>query len=348
MPEKQPIGVGIIGLGRAGWGMHGPELERFKDRFRIVAACDTDAGRRKRFVAKYGCTLYKRAEDLVADQTVELVDVASRSTDHVQHALLGLKAGKDVFLEKPIAVSHAEALKLKPAAARSQGTLYIRHNRRFEAGFQHIQEIIASGILGKIYEIKLRRNGFSRRDDWQTIIACGGGQLLNWGPHIIDHALRFLEAPVAAVWSDLKLVAAVGDAEDHVHVILKGQNGRVVDLEISGGAAISEPEYIVLGDRGGLRSSGNEITLRHLDPKVKLDRRRAKAGTPKVGFGVPDNLVWVEQTLPVKPALPVDMNSIWGYLYASIREKKPFPITLDQALEVMRIVSLAKKNTPFA
>ena len=45
------------------------------------------------------------------------------------------------------------------------------------------------------------------------LIDCGGGQLNNWGPHIIDHALQFLDYKVAEVWSDLKRVAAVGDAE---------------------------------------------------------------------------------------------------------------------------------------
>ena len=347
MAEKTPIGIGIVGLGRAGWGMHGPELENFKDRFRIVAACDVDAEHRRRFGDKYGCKVWSRIEDLVADPAVELVDVATRTADHVRHALLGLKAGKHVFQEKPIAVSYTEALQLKRAAARSKGRLFIRHNRRFEPAFQHIREIMASGLLGEIYEIKLRRNGYNRRDDWQTLMKHGGGQLLNWGPHIVDHALQLLESPVASVWSDLKRIAAVGDAEDHVHVIVRGRNGRTVDLEISGGAALGEPEYLVLGRRGALKCQGREIMLRYLDPKVRLPPRRAKAGTPRSGFGSPDTLTWVEETVTVSPKLPVSMHAIWGYLYDAIREGKRFPITLDEALEVMRVISLAKKGTAF-
>jgi scyllo-inositol 2-dehydrogenase (NADP+) len=341
------IRVGIVGLGRAGWGMHVPELGGKEEKFLITAGCDTDAAQRKRFADKCACPVYRRIEDLIADPNVDLVDIASRTTEHVQHAVLALKAGKDVFLEKPIAVSYPEALKLKAAARRSRGTLYIRHNRRFEPGFQHIREIMDSGILGNVYEIKLRRNGYSRRDDWQTLLRCGGGQLLNWGPHIIDHALRFLDAPVAVMWSDLKRISAVGDAEDHLRIILRGQNGRVVDLQISGGAAVSEPEYIVLGTRGGLRSSGNEIVLRYLDPANKLPTRRAKSGMPGQGFGTPDTLKWVEQTIPVAPGSGATMTSIWDHLHASIREGKPFPITLDEALGVMKVVSAARKGTAF-
>lgn len=348
MAKINPIRVGIVGLGRAGWGMHVPELSAKESQFQIVAGCDLDPDHRRRFADKCGCPVYRRIEDLIADRNVELVDIATRSTEHIAHALLALKAHKDVSIEKPISVSYPEALKLKPALRRSRGKVYVRHNRRFEPGFQHIREIMASRILGDVYEIKLRRNGYSRRDDWQTLIRCGGGQLLNWGPHIIDHALRLLESPVADMWSDLKLISAVGDAEDHLHIILKGRNGRVVDLQISGGSAIPEPEYIVLGTRGGLRSSGNEIYLRYLDPQNKLLPRRAKAGTPKQGFGSPDNLKWIEKTIPVAPRSGATMTSIWDHLYDAIRIGKPFPISLDEALGVMQVVAAARKGTPFA
>lgn len=343
-----PIRVGIAGLGRAGYGMHLNELRSRGGKFEIVVACDPARDRRERMAEACGCRTVAGIEELIADPEVELVDVATRTTDHVPHALLALAAGKQVFLEKPIAVTYTEARKLVPAAAASKGNLYVRHNRRFETAFQHIREIIASRILGDVFEIKLRRNSYGRRDDWQTLIPCGGGQLRNWGPHIIDHALRFLESPVADVWSDLRRVAAVGDAEDHLKIVLKGQNGRVVDLEISGGAAVGEPEYIVLGKKGGLTCSGNEISLRYLDPKKKLPQLRAKSGNPNEGFGSADPLRWVEKTITARPRLRCKPDDIWDYLYAAIREGERFPITLDEALEVMRIISLTKKGTPFA
>jgi len=300
--------------------------------------------RRDRFAAKFGCPVYRDYDAMLEDPAIELVSIATRSPDHVPHTLAALKAGKYVFLEKPIALSYAEAKKLKPAAAKARGKLFIRHNRRFEPGFLHVREIIASGILGEVYQIKLARVSYSRRDDWQTLKKCGGGQLLNWGPHIIDHALQFLESPLASVWGDLKCVAAAGDAEDHVKVIVRGKNGRTVDLEISGGAAVPLPEYVVWGSKGGLVLEGDEIRLRYLDPKKKLTPRRAKAGTPDQSFGTPEKLPWVEKTLKVKPKKSYD---IWDELYKAIREKKRFPITLDEALNVMKVVSEVKKGTKF-
>jgi predicted dehydrogenase len=340
-----PIRIGLAGLGSAGWGMHCPELKGKEDKFRFVAACDPIAERRERMARTYGCRTYERVEDLVADPSVEMVSVATRSVDHYAHARLALLAGKHVFLEKPMCATYDEAKRLVALAKKSKGRLYVRHNRRNEPAFLHIREIMASGILGDVFEVKLARVSFGRRDDWQTLMQFAGGMILNWGPHIVDHALRMLDAPVADVWSDLKRVAAVGDAEDHLKIILRGTSGRVVDMEISGGAAIKAPVYLIWGTRGGLVCHDEKtITLKYLDPKHKLTRRRPNAGDPGASFGTPEELPWIEKSVPVDPARAWN---IWDELYKAVRKGGRFPITLDEALEVMRIISIAKKGTQF-
>ncbi len=348
--KKQPIKVGIIGLGRAGYGMHLRELEPRKSRFTVVAGCDPLAEKRKRFRERMPkAAVYKTAREVIDDPEVELIDIANRTLDHLPTTLQALASGKDVFLEKPICRTYEEARKIRRAAARAKGQLYIRHNRRFEAAFVHIREIIKKGTLGDVYEIKLARHGYSRRDDWQTLKACGGGQLANWGPHIIDHGLRFLDSPVKEIWSDLKSIATAGDAEDHLKVILKGRNGRIVDLEISGGVALKSPVYAVYGTRGSLISEDEKtIKLRYLDPRKKLAPRKASRGDPGDGFGSPDDLKWIEKEIPVKPRRKCDPNTIWDHLYAAMREGVPFPITIDESVEVMRIVSEVKRGTRFA
>ncbi len=344
--ENRPIAVGIVGLGRAGWGMHRAELEQRPDRYRIVAGCDPIAERRAQIGERCGGRPYRTIEQLVRDPEVELVSIASRTPDHVDHALIALAAGKKVFLEKPIATTYAEARRLVRQAGRNRRNLFVRHNRRFEAGFNQILDIVRSGLLGEVAEIKLRRLGYSRRDDWQTLLRHGGGQLLNWGPHVVDHALQFLESPVASMWSDLKRIAAVGDAEDHLKIVLRGGNGRVVDIEISGGSAMGEPVYWIAGSRGGLTADNKTIQLRHLDPAVTLGRRRAKSGTPEYGsFGSREDLPWISQTVAIRDE--PSPSCIWDALHATLRGGAPFRVTLEESLEVMRILTLARKGTPF-
>ncbi|MBR6765134.1 MAG: hypothetical protein IKM06_01485, partial [Clostridia bacterium] len=214
-------------------------------------------------------------------------------------------------------------------------------------GFIKVNEIIDSGILGDVYEIKLTRNEYQRRNDWQTIKEFGGGQLLNWGPHIVDHSIYFCGGAYTEMFSDIRLVAAVGDAEDHLKLVFKGINGRLVDMEISGGAAVNTPEYIVYGSRGALIGGNNEFKLRYLDPEVELADIKADPSTPgsSASFGNSEELHWKEETITYGPYDKTDV--IWDYFYEAYRNNKPYPIPSHQALEVVRTIENAKIGTIF-
>jgi hypothetical protein len=82
---------------------------------------------------------------------------------------------------------------------------------------------------------------------------------------------------------------------------------------------------------------------------VPLSKRKSSAGTPELGsFGSPDKLTWVEKEIPVKPKARCACGDIWAHLYSSIREGKPFPIETAQAMQVMDVISQARKGTPYA
>lgn len=342
------IKVGLVGIGRAGWNMHKAELDGFQDKFKVVAACDTDFARTQPMVDALGCRAYADFGQLLQDPEVELVSIAAPSAHHVAQARRALKAGKYVFLEKPIAITGAGARQLQKAAAQYPGQLYFRHNRRFEPAFQHIREIMATGVLGRIAEIQLRRYNYQLREDWQTLLDCGGGQLNNWGPHLIDHALRLLESPVKEIWSDLQLLAARGDAEDHFKAILKGENGRLVDVEVSSGAALPLPEYTIIGTRGALICAGDEIQLNHLAPEQAIPDIKSVRPSPALnaGYGNAGALHWQRSTVKVAPAAKCEMHHIWQHLYAAIREGQPFPITTEEAVEVVLVSEKIRRRHP--
>ena len=312
----KPIQVGLVGLGRAGSGMHFHELKGRQDKFHFAAVCDIIGERTEPFVKEFGSTPYTRYEDMLADPAVELVTIATRSCDHFRHAKMALEAGKDVMVEKPFSMKSAEVRELIRLGSQPAGPhLYVRHNRRFERGFELAQEIVDSGKLGQVYEIRLTRNGYQRRNDWQTLSEFGGGQLLNWGPHIIDHSLRFCGGDYVKLYSELRHVAAAGDCEDHIKIVFTGVNGRIVDMEISGGVALPTPEYLIYGSKGSLVSGGGKFHLRYLDPDAELS-----------GEGT---------------------DRIWDALYESIRNGKAFPVTLEQAARVIDVVEEVKRGTIF-
>lgn len=343
----KPIRVGIVGLGRAGFAMQTHELLKRVGKYEIVAGCDTRVAARKRFAeAVPGAKTYAKAEALFADPSVELVSIATRTPTHAELTIAALRAGKFVMDEKPIALTYAEAKRIAAEGRRHPGRLFFRHNRRYEAAFNDIRDLIATGILGDIVEIRLCRHNYARRDDWQTIRAEGGGQLLNWGPHIVDHALQFIGGRPTFLHSELRRIAAVGDAEDHVHLMLRRETGPLVEIEISGGVSIGAPVYSVVGTRGTLVSDDERtLRLRYLDPKAKIPRRRATTA-PMDCFGHPETLPWIEETRPVRTDLAPDC--IWDDLYAHLRLGTPFRVTTEEALEVMRVLDLAGRRTPSA
>lgn len=83
-----------------------------------------------------------------------------------------------MVLDKPIALTYADARKLLAASKKYPGKLFCRQNRRFEPEFNHVLQIMNSGVLGNIYMIRHSVFSYQRRNDWQTILRFGGGAAL--------------------------------------------------------------------------------------------------------------------------------------------------------------------------
>lgn len=355
--SESRIKVGIIGLGRAGWGMHAKELESFKDLFEITASCDIDSYRTDLMRNHFGQQLhsYTNYQDLIADKDVELVAIACRSKEHARYAMEALDAGKYVVLDKPIAMNYADAQKLLAYDKKYPNHLFCRQNRRFERGFNHVLEIMDSGILGEIYLVSHSVFSYQRRNDWQTISRCGGGQLNNWGPHLLDHGIQLVGSRIKNVTGWLRRVTAVGDAEDFFKLVLEGENGRLVDVQFSGGAALATNAYEVYGKRGSLilPQGGNaQIQLKYLDPEIPLMNIEADPSTPSIGgldwkpYRNPETLHWIEKSLPVQPSTDDDINTIYRHVYNAIRKNIPYRVKTEESVEVIRVADILRQQNP--
>ena len=337
------LNLGIIGLGRAGGGMHLDELKGKEDMFKIYAVCDVESDRCEKMNKLYGSKMYKRVEDIVEDPDIDVIDIATRSCDHFRHAMTALSAGKTVFLEKPVCMTYEEAKTLfEYAKSLSGNKLFIRHNRRFEDKFVKVNEIINSGIIGNVYYIKRAVDEFTRRCDWQTISYYGGGQLLNWGPHLVDQSLQFCGGDYVNLSSYIRQVVATGDCEDYVYAQFTGINGRLVEFEISGGTAVPVPEYTVYGDRGAIVSTSDGFDVTHLPLDFKYTVNKSNPHTPKGANFTPD-----EEFPFVTEHIKIDekpLDHTWAYLYEAVANGKEYPIKDDEALKVMQVISEIKSK----
>lgn len=344
MAEK--IKLGIVGLGRI-WGMASGELALYEDKYEIVAVCDLIEDRRNKAKEKLGCAAYEDYAEMLKQDDIEMVYIATRSNDHYEHAMMALEAGKHVLLEKPATISYEQALDLFDHFNK-EGTprLFIHQQRRWETGFLKVKEVIDSGILGNVYEVNIEQNAYQRRDDWQTLSEFGGGQLLNWGPHIIDHSLQLLGTPVSDIQSYLHCIAAGGDCEDHLSIRFIGNNNRVVNMCISGAKALNKGRFfVVYGDRGSMTCDNATYKLSYINPEQKLDPVISSPETPGSAFGSsgtyesafkPD---WIEE----EGQIPEErLHLFWPEMYAALRDGAAFAVTDNDVLAIMRTISTVK------
>lgn len=342
------IKVGIVGLGRAGIGMHSSEVAQYPDRFAIAAACDHAKERLENLPDRFkGAKRYTDYSEMLNDDNVELISIATRHPEHVPMALQALEAGKYVNIDKPYALNNREMATLAEADKKYPGKIFLRHNRRFEAPFQKAMKLIATGVLGEINTVKLYRSvGYCRRNDWMTMTEFGGGLFTNWGPHIIDQALQYLDSPVVDLWANIRSIISIGDGDDHIKLLLKAANGRVADIEISGAHTLPGRELEVQGSRGTLiYPVDGRIKMRYVDPEIAFKPLKPHPENPPMQYGnFDETLTFIEQFVEIPP---IPMSEIWKHVYDAIVNDIPYPITIENGIAVTDIMEKAFRQSGF-
>ncbi len=192
---SRPIRTGVVGLGRAGWKIHAAPLGAMPARFEIAGVCDPDASRCAEASAQLLCPAHQDLDGILRDPDIELVVVASPSHLHTEQSLAAIAEGKHVVCEKPFALSAEDADRTIEAAEAAGVVVAPFQNRRYEPHFRKVLELVRSGELGEVLQIRICWHRFSRRWDWQAMRRFGGGVLFNNGAHLIDQALDLVDDP---------------------------------------------------------------------------------------------------------------------------------------------------------
>ena len=271
MSNDAIIRVAIAGQGRSGYSIHADWLRQVPEKYRIVAVADQLAERRRDAKNEFSARVYDDWKPLIKDGDYDLFVNALPSTLHVPGTIAALNAGKHVLCEKPMAKTVKDFDRMIEAAKNNKRVLAPFHNNRHQPFFEKIQEIIASGVLGKIVYIRSTWGGFSRRWDWQTLQENMGGTLLNTGPHAIDQALvLFGWNRTPRVFCRMDCNNPFGsDADDHCTVTFydPGRKAPQIDIVISGYMAYPQGDlYNISGTCGGLTGGATELRWRYFDP----------------------------------------------------------------------------------
>ncbi|MBR1966394.1 MAG: Gfo/Idh/MocA family oxidoreductase [Lentisphaeria bacterium] len=340
---KKILNVGVIGLGRIGRN-HLNEIASFPDLFKIVAGADHDPERRNELCPPElkDAALYTSLDELLQHPELDMVTIATRHPDHVPMAIKILEAGKIAVVEKPTATSTAEFDSMLSVAAKYPHKLFLRHNRRFEPAFVKVRELIDAGLIGEVQYIKLYRSvGYCRRNDWLTMPEFYGGLLTNWGPHLIDQALQLLASPVKDIFADIRRVISIGQGDDLFKIILKGANGLLADIEVSGANAMPGREMEIIGSRGTLIFENGKLSARYIDPCVELKELQPHPENPPLSYGNFDEQLYFVNSEFELPK--IKQTVLWKYLYDEAVNGIPSVLKLEEGREVVRITEEAFK-----
>jgi len=343
MAEPKPVKIAVIGLGRAGYNIH---IKRMcdDDRFQIMAISDLLPDRLAEVQEELNCAAYPDHHALLTNADAEAVVVATYSNTHPAITRDVLRSGRHAICEKPIADSMEAAQSMLDTAEETGQLLLVHHNYRFFPITRHLVEVIRSGRLGNVFEIRCRLLSFARRCDWQTLQKFEGGVLNNTGPHFVDVGLQLLEAPVEDIFCDLKLISDVGDTEDHVKLVLRAENGRVFDLEASTSCYFSEPMFTMLGTHGTLVSDGTTSKIAWFDPSQLGALEPVETPPLDRSYENEDAIPWQEEEVP---SVGPDIGDFYDNVWAVLREGQSPVVTPKQALEVVRVTQVAKRRSGF-
>ncbi|KAF7586732.1 transcription regulator gal80 [Aspergillus hancockii] len=282
-----PLRIGIIGLSPGSWAAnaHLPYLQSPGSKFKIAAVCNSSVESAAKSVKDLGLPretrTYGNVQDLANDTDIDLVVCTTRVDRHATCILPALKAGKDVFVEWPLASNLQEAKELLSAAKQNNVKLAaVGLQGRFESTVETLKEILNDGRIGKVLSATITSQGLiggptEIEAQAYLIDRRSGGSLLTIPTlHLLDTVQEVLGefSSFQSLISNQRPVVAIVQTDGSVirenvkkttpdHIMIQGKlkSGAVLSAAIRGGAPFKGSpglEWRIYGEKGEVRIAG--------------------------------------------------------------------------------------------
>jgi len=197
------INVGILGLG---W-VAGAHIEAFKaiSGAQVVAVCSRRPLDEKELRRQFGIPLkvYHSLEAMIADTSIQVIDICTPHPYHADQAIAAARAGKHLIIEKPICLSFAEALAMREAIRKAGIKVCVCFEVRFSKHFHLIRSCLQQGLLGELHYAEVDYyhgvGPWYKQYAWNIKKDFGGSSLLTAGCHALDGLLYFMGSEVEEV-----------------------------------------------------------------------------------------------------------------------------------------------------
>lgn len=331
-----PLRIGIVGFGFAAQTFHVP-LIRAVEGLEIIAVASSDAI--KVAAVLPDMRVHASPDDLIGDDAIDLIVIASPNETHAPVAQAALAASKHVVIDKPFTVTLDEARGLIALSDERRRILSVFHNRRFDSDFLSVARAMREGRIGvpRHFESHFDRFRPQVRDRWREKAVAGGGIWFDLGPYLVDQALCLFGLP-DAVSGDLAVQRDGGQIDDWAHVVLHFGAMRAV-LHASMLVAGGSNRFTVHGDAGSL-------------VKVRIDQQEAQLlsgiAPGSSGWGMDDDPLVVidgEGVARDTPAERGDQRRYYTGMRDAILGQAPNPVMPIEALAVMAVIEAAAQSS---
>ena len=337
--KKKIVVVGYGGMG--GW--HVRHLLE-SDVCELVGVCDIKE-ERKALARENGLKVYNSIDEVLADESVELVTLAVPNELHEPMAIAAMEAGKNVISEKPVTVSSELLQNMIDASARTGKLFTVHQNRRWDSDFLMMKQVYASGELGDVFGIESRVQG-SRGipGDWRGKKEHGGGMILDWGVHLIDQMLRIVyDKKVEKVYCRCDHITNY-EVDDGFKLDLYFEGELTARIEVGTSHFISLPRYYMTGSNGsaivdGWKDNCKIVSCKNWDEKNVVPVVTAAGLTKTMA---PRDKNTIAESVIERP--DPDVHDFYRNVCAAIDGKESQIVTHDQLMRVMKIMEAAFRS----
>jgi scyllo-inositol 2-dehydrogenase (NADP+) len=336
-----PINTALCSFGMSGWVFHAPFIN-VNPGFNLYAVWERSKNLAEK---KYpGVKTYRLLDDMLADDSIELIIVNTPNGTHYEYAKKALHAGKHVVVEKPFTITVAEGEELIALAEKQNKKLSVYQNRRYDSDFKILKKVIKEQWLGEIVETEMHFDRF--KDELspkvhKEIPVAGNGILYDLGSHLIDQALQLFGVP-EKIFADIQIVRPISQVEDYFELLLFYGKLRV---RLKGSLSVREalPGYALHGIKGSFIKQRTDVQETLL--QAGITPGKSDWGIePASEMGLLHTKKNGEIIREFVQSERGDYGEYYDGIYQAIRFNKTLPVAAEEGLQVIKIIEAAYKS----